>query len=89
MKSLMLFWHNPNEKNNPMIFKHLKYLTHTKHLRGKHDQRDHDGRKEEENEVIIGRGVTYEVVSTDNDRGWILRTVPPEGDYVPPELTPQ
>ena len=39
-----------------------------------------------ENEAIIGRGVTYEVVSTDNERGWILRTVPPEGDYVPPEI---
>ena len=39
-----------------------------------------------ENEVVIGRGVTYEVVSTDNERGWILRTVPPEGDYVPPEI---
>ena len=46
----------------------------------------HKPLKEEENEVIIGRGVTYEVVSTDNERGWILRTVPPEGDYVPPEI---
>jgi hypothetical protein len=42
--------------------------------------------RETENEVIIGRGVTYEVVSTDNERGWILRTVPPEGDYAPPTI---
>ena len=41
---------------------------------------------EEENEVIIGRGVTYEVVSTDNERGWILRTVPSKKKYVPPEI---
>ena len=40
-----------------------------------------------ENEVIIGRGVTYEVVSTDNERGWVLRTVPPDGPYTPPPVS--
>jgi hypothetical protein len=40
-----------------------------------------------ENEVIVGRGVTYEVVSTDNERGWILRTIPPEGRYTPPPVS--
>ena len=43
--------------------------------------------KSQENEVIIGRGVTYEVVSTDNERGWILRTVPPDGPYTPPPVS--
>lgn len=42
--------------------------------------------KEEENELVIGRGTTYEVVSTDNERGWILRTVPPKGKYRPPKI---
>ena len=42
--------------------------------------------KASENEVIIGRGVTFEVVSTDNERGWILRTVPPDGPYTPPPI---
>jgi len=37
-----------------------------------------------ENEVILGRGITYEVISTDSERGWILRTIPPEGTYRPP-----
>jgi len=40
-----------------------------------------------ENEVIIGRGTTFEVISTDNERGWILRTIPPDGDYVPPPVS--
>ena len=39
--------------------------------------------RESENEVIVGRGVTYEVVSTDNERGWVLRTIPPDGRYTP------
>jgi len=39
-----------------------------------------------ENEVIIGRGTRFEVISTDSERGWILRTIPPDGDYVPPEI---
>jgi hypothetical protein len=41
---------------------------------------------QEECEVIIGRGVTFEVVSADNTNGWILRTIPPEGLYEPPVI---
>jgi hypothetical protein len=37
-------------------------------------------------EVIVGRGTTFEVVSMDADRGIILRTIPPDGDYTPPPL---
>ena len=48
---------------------------------------DGHARGSRENEVIIGRGVTYEVVSTDNERGWILRTVPPDGPYTPPPVS--
>jgi hypothetical protein len=46
-------------------------------------------KKEKENELVIGRGTTYEVVSTDNERGWILRTVPPKGKYRPPKIPDQ
>ena len=48
---------------------------------------DGHARGSRENEVIVGRGVTYEVVSTDNERGWILRTVPPDGPYTPPPVS--
>jgi len=46
----------------------------------------HARKGEKENELIIGRGVTYEVVSTDNERGWILRTIPPKGRYRAPRI---
>ncbi len=38
------------------------------------------------NEAIIGRGTTFEVVSADNERGWILRTVPSPSGYTPPPI---
>ena len=39
-------------------------------------------------EVIVGRGTTFEVVSMDAERGVILRTVLPDGEYTPPPLPP-
>ena len=41
-----------------------------------------------ETEIIIGRGTTFEVVSMDAERGVILRTIPPDGEYTPPPLPP-
>jgi hypothetical protein len=38
------------------------------------------------NEAILGRGTTFEVVSADNERGWILRTVPSPSGYTPPPI---
>jgi len=39
-----------------------------------------------QNEVIIGRGTTFEVVSANNEQGWVLRTVPSSSGYNPPPV---